>query len=147
MTQEPAEARSARPVLPRAARMVMIHMDALPSLERLAAHRASVVLRCQNQVELFLGDVEEFDADQLDARIRHGDVDLPEAPCGLGEEALDVGQDGHVRLHRDRLRAEALDLCDRGIGFLFAGGIVHHDVRAEARLAQCNRLAVASGRA
>jgi hypothetical protein len=56
MTQEPTEARSARPVLPRAARMVMIHMDALPRLERLAAHRASVVLRCQNQVELLLGE-------------------------------------------------------------------------------------------
>jgi hypothetical protein len=52
--EKPSNALSARPVLLRAARVVMIHLDELPLRKRLVAHGASVVLRLQQLVELFL---------------------------------------------------------------------------------------------
>jgi hypothetical protein len=55
MAQEPSDALSTRSVLPLAARVIMIHVDELPLLKRLVAHRAGVVLHRQNEVELFLG--------------------------------------------------------------------------------------------
>jgi hypothetical protein len=56
MTQEPSDALSARSILPLAARVIVVHVNELPILEWLAAHRAGVVLHGQNQVELFLSE-------------------------------------------------------------------------------------------
>jgi hypothetical protein len=56
MAQEPSDAFSARSVFPLAARVIVVHVNELPILEWLAAHRAGVVLRGQNQVELFLSE-------------------------------------------------------------------------------------------
>ena len=56
MAQESSDALSARSVLPPATRVIMVHVDELPFLKRLVAHRAGVVLRRQNEVELFLGE-------------------------------------------------------------------------------------------
>lgn len=53
--QEPADALSARSVLDWAACVIMVHMDELPLLKRLAAHAAGVLLRPQKQVKQFLG--------------------------------------------------------------------------------------------
>jgi hypothetical protein len=44
MAEEPANAISARTAVPLAARVVVIHVDALSLLERLMAHAAGVVL-------------------------------------------------------------------------------------------------------
>jgi hypothetical protein len=55
MAQQSSDALSARAVLLPAARVIMIHVDELPFLKRLVAHRARGVLRRQNEVELFLG--------------------------------------------------------------------------------------------
>jgi hypothetical protein len=56
MAQESSDALSARPVLPSAARVIMVHVDELPCRKRFVAHRAGVVLRRQNEVELLLGE-------------------------------------------------------------------------------------------
>jgi hypothetical protein len=55
MAQESSDALSARSVLPRAARMIMVHVDELPVLKRIVAHAAVVLLHSQQAVELLLG--------------------------------------------------------------------------------------------
>jgi hypothetical protein len=52
--EKPSNALSARPVLRRAACVLMVHMDELPLLKRRVAHGASTVLRLQQLVELLL---------------------------------------------------------------------------------------------
>jgi hypothetical protein len=54
MTQESSDALSARSVLLLAARVIMIHVDELPLLKRLAAHPAGVSLDLQKQIEVLL---------------------------------------------------------------------------------------------
>jgi hypothetical protein len=55
MAQESSDALSTRSVLPLAARMIMVHVDELPLLKRLAAHAAGILLRVQKQAEQLLG--------------------------------------------------------------------------------------------
>src|ERR1700730_9861554 len=55
MAQEPSDALSARSVLPPAARVIMVHADELPLLERLLTHATGVLLCFQKQVEQLLG--------------------------------------------------------------------------------------------
>jgi hypothetical protein len=55
MAEKPPNALSARSVLFRAARVIMVHVDELLVLKRLVTHAAGVVLRLQKQVEQLLG--------------------------------------------------------------------------------------------
>ena len=54
MAQESPYALSTRPVLPLAARVIMIHVDELPFLKRLVAHATGVLLCLQKQVKRLL---------------------------------------------------------------------------------------------
>jgi hypothetical protein len=54
MAQESPDALAARSILPPAARVIMIHVDELPALERLVAHTAGVLMRSQQAAELLL---------------------------------------------------------------------------------------------
>lgn len=55
MAQESSDAVSARSVLPRATRVIMVHVNELPLLKRLVAHTAGVLLCGKKQVKQFLG--------------------------------------------------------------------------------------------
>src|SRR6266704_5364882 len=55
MAQESSDALSARSVLPPAARVIMVHVDELPLLERLLTYATGVLLCFQKQVEQRLG--------------------------------------------------------------------------------------------
>lgn len=54
MAQESPDALSTRSVLFPATRMIMVHMDELPLLKRLATHSAGVSLDVQKQIEVLL---------------------------------------------------------------------------------------------
>ena len=55
MAQESADALSAQSILPPAARVIMIHVDEPPILERVVVHAAGILLCLQKQVKQLLG--------------------------------------------------------------------------------------------
>jgi hypothetical protein len=78
-------------------------------------------------VELLLREVERGDADDLDARVGDGDVDLSEGTASLLEEPPDLSDAGHVGLDCDSLAARALDGGDDFLGRLRARSVVDDD--------------------
>jgi hypothetical protein len=56
MAQESPDTLSARSVLPPAARVIMVDVNELPLLKRLAAHAAGMLLRIQQAEELLLSE-------------------------------------------------------------------------------------------